>query len=190
MDNFDQHVADTKVDRARHDASVRHQSQLQAFIRGLHKQNRDADREARLAAAAVKDLEAAVAAASKGVTATSPATIVTSAVAENNQKSVPRLAFRVNKPIMAASVAAAAALDTPPSKKTLVFEKKKHAKKVDPDTANWKFEEKTAAISATSFSNTGASKVALALLGDNDDETPAQKPKKALFKKRQIRVNK
>ncbi|KAF5096384.1 hypothetical protein D0Z00_002808 [Geotrichum galactomycetum] len=172
---------------------MRHQSQLQAFIRGLHKQNRDADREARLAAAAVRDLEAAVAAANPVTTASPAATIVTSVLTkeEKNQKPVLHSAFRVNKPISAASVAAAAASDAPPIKKPLVFEKKKHAKKVDSDTANWKFEEKTAAVSHTLASTPGASKVALDLLKDDDnDEASAQKPKKALFKKRQIRISK
>lgn len=181
------------MDRARHDASVRHQSQLQSFIRGLHRQNRDADREARLAAAAVKDLEAAVAAESKNATTiSSDASIGTSTVVEPTQKLRSRPAFYNNKPIRAASVAAAASDGSPA--KVLIFEKKKHAKKVDPDTANWKFEEKTAEVSATSYSTTGASKVALDLLGDDDenddDKTSATKPKKALFKKRQIRVSK
>lgn len=169
------------MDRTRHDASVRHQSQLQAFIRGLHKQNRDTDREARLAAAAVKELEAAVA-ESNGTT-TEPASTT-----QKGPNSAVIPTARVIKPIKVASVSSATAAD-PSVKKTLLFEKKKHAKKVDTDTANWKFEEKNIASDVIKTSTTTVSSVAFDLLGDSNDKDAPPKPK-ALFKKRQIRVSK
>lgn len=168
---------------------MRHQSQLQAFIRGLHKQNRDTDREARLAAAAVKELEAAFA-ESNGTT--------TESASATQKRPPPNSAFiptaQVIKPIKVASISAAAAATATAAdssvKKTLIFEKKKYEKKVDTDTANWKFQEKNITPDFIKTSTaTNVSSVALDLLEDKDDKNVPPKPK-ALFKKRQIRVSK
>ena len=168
-------MSDTKIDKQRHEVSARHKQAIRQFINGLHKQNRDEEREDRLAKEALRSIEKEIKSSGKSFTDVSSTTSATSST-----KPTSMLRERAQKPV-------AATEDGLPAPKVVLFEKKAKTKQVEKDNEVWKYKEKEAVLVDTDLSH-------IDLLKD-DSKPPAPDPptnpvKKSLFKKRQVRISK